>query len=664
MNRNQSSPAKIAKAIAAILLLQVNLAYAVEPAAPPSAPTPVISQQVSTPVPAPPPAAVTSAPAQVPFDQLMLKTSHNPIDMYRGMTVPPPSFANSTRLDSLIHDGKLYLSLRDAIDLALENNLDLVIARYNLPIAQMDVQRTAAGGAVRGVNTGVVSGTPGGAGVGVAGGGSGSGAGGTSSGSGGAGAGASGLVESTLGTGTSVSSYDPSIQVKGYVDHTSQLLPNQVLYGIPVIHQNTIEGNVTYAQAFPSGASIQVAWDNNRQTTNSPNETLNPQLNSFFEFYAQQELLAGFGLATNLRYLRIAKTNQKVSDVAFKAQVIATVTQICDLYWDLVSAYDDEQVGERTVDFASQTLDLSRKQLALQAIAEMDVLKAEGALATSQQALTVARTNLELQELYMKNAITRSLDDPILQEIPIVPTDHIGSQVDAQTTSVQSMIAQALRNRPELEESSLELQNSELSRKTARNALLPTLSLYGFYAGTGYAGTPNPLSTVTTTAPAGFGGAVENALNYSSPEYQVGFNLNVPLRNRIAKADQYRTELEYRQSQVYLEELKKNIYIEVQNARYALEQGASGVEAARNARDLAQKTFDIMQKEQKLGAGSNEDTLSASHDLAVAESALVSAEAVYEKARVELKRATGTILEDYDISIADAMSGQVGANHP
>ena len=658
MNRNQSSLLKIAQALTAILLLQLNLAYAVEPSALPPAPTATIAQQAAA------PAATTPAPKQVPFDQLMLKTSHDPINMYRGMTVPPPSFANSARLDSLIHDGKLYLSLRDAIDLALENNLDLVIARYNLPIAQMDVMRTSAGGQVRGVNTGVVSGTPGGAGVGVSGGGSGSGAGGTSSGSGGAGAGASGLVESTLGTGTSVNSYDPSIQVKGYVDHTTQLLPNQVLYGIPVIHQNTIEGNVTYTEAFPTGASIQVAWNNNRQTTNSPNESLNPQLNSYFEFYAQQQLLAGFGLATNLRYLRIAKTNQKVSDVAFKAQVIATVTQICDLYWDLVSAYDDEQVGERTVDFASQTLDLSRKQLALHAIAEMDVLKAEGALATSQQALTVARTNLELQELYMKNAITRSLDDPILQEMPIVPTDHISTQVDTQTTSVQSMIAEALQNRPELLESSLELKNSELSRKTARNAMLPTLSLYGFYAGTGYAGTNNPLSGVTANVPSGFGGAIQNALNYSSPEYQMGFNLNVPLRNRIAKADQYRTELEYRQSQVYLEELKKNIYIQVQNARYALEQGASGVKAARNARDLSEKTFDIMQKEQKLGAGSNEDTLSASHDLAVAESALVSAEAVYEKAQVELKRATGTILQDYGISIDDAKSGQVGADHP
>ena len=150
-------------------------------------------------------------------------------------------------------------------------------------------------------------------------------------------------------------------------------------------------------QAFPIGGGFQVAWNNNRQTTNSPNNTLNPQLNSYVEFYAQQQLLAGFGLGPNLRFLRIARTNRKVGDIAFRAQVIATVTQICDLYWDLVSAYDNEQVGERSVEFARQTLDTGRKQLEVQAIPEMEVLKAEGEMANREQDLTVSRTNLELR---------------------------------------------------------------------------------------------------------------------------------------------------------------------------------------------------------------------------------------------------------------------------
>jgi outer membrane protein TolC len=636
--------------LSAVFLLTANGVLAVEPAV---AATTSAQTTLTT---------GTPAPHNIPFDQL-LRPSRNPINAYRGISVAPPSLANSTRLDSLMRDGKLYLSLRNAIDLALENNLDLVIARYNIPIAQMDVQRTRAGGSVRGVNTGVVSGTPGGAGTGVSGSGVGAGAGGTSGGAGGAGAGASGLVTSTLGTGTSVSSFDPYLSATAYVDHTTQLLPNQTLYGVPVIHQNTIEGNFTYAQAFPTGGSLQAAWNNNRQTTNSPNESINPQLESYVQVYLQQQLLAGFGLGPNLRYLRIAKTNQKVSDIAFKAQIIATVTQICDLYWDLVSAYDNEQVGARSVEFARQTLETSRKQLALQAIPEMEVLKAEGELANREQDLTVSRTNLELQELYMKNALTRSLDDLTLQEMPVVPVDHIASRIEPLAEPVQEMIADALKNRTELQESSLVLQNSELSRKTARNALLPTLSVYGFYAGTGYAGTPSSKNGSATSVPTSYGGALQNALNYSSPEYQAGFQLSIPLRNRVAKADQYRTELEYRQSQVYLEELKKRIRIEVRNASYALEQGASRVEAARKARDLAQRMLDVMQKEQKLGAGSNQQTLAAEHDLALAESALVTAETAYEKARIEVRRSTGSVLEEYGISIADAKAGVVEADH-
>ena len=632
----------------AIILLQTDMAFAFQaesttPQTPAAAPQATTTLQTSTPV---------------PFNE-MLRHSHNPIDAYRGKIVPPPSMANSVRLNSLVRDGKLYLSLKDAIDLALENNLDLVIARYNLPIAQMDILRTQAGGFTRGVNTGVVSGTPGGAASGT---GTGSGAGGTSTGSGGAGAGSGGLVQSTFGVGSNVSSFDPFIVAKAYNDHTSQQLTNQTLYGVSSYRQNENLADISYQEAFPTGTYFETDFNNNRQTSNSPNNSLNPQLYSNLQIIVQQQLLAGFGTGPNLRFLRIAKTNQKIGEIAFRAQIIATVTQICNIYWDLVNAYDTEQVGERSVAFATETLDTSRKQLALQAIPEMDVLKAESEVATRQQDLTVARTNLELQELYMKNAITRSFDDPILQELPVVPTDHLATQIQPETEPVQQSIADALKNRTEIQENALDLSNRELTRKSARNNLLPQLSLYGFYSGTAFGGVPNPAFAATNTAPGGFGGTLENALNNSSPEYQVGFQLQMPLRNRVAKADQYRTELEYRQSQVYAEELKKNIVIEVRNARYALEQGASRVDAAKEARDLAQRTLDIMQKEQKLGAGSNQQTLSSEHDLAVAESALVTAQTAYEKARIELKRSTGSVLEEYGISIDAAKTGVVEAD--
>jgi len=654
MKNTRTTPARCAHAAAAILLLQVNLALAVEPV-----PTAASAQS-----PAPSAAPAQATQGGIPFEQLQ-RPSRNPIGAYRGRTAPPPVLANSMRINALVRDGKLYLSLRDAIDLALENNLDLVIARYNLPIAQMDILRTQAGGQVRGVNTGVVQGTPGG---GAGGAGAGGGAGGTTGGAGGAGAGASGIVSSTLGTGTSVSNFDPTLSVQGYVDHASQQLSNFQLEGVNVYKVNTIAGTVSYNQAFATGGNVQVNWSNSRQTSNGIYDFFSPQLNSSMQAIVSQPLLAGFGFGPNLRFLRIARTNQKISDIAFKAQAIATVTQICNLYWDLVSAYEDEQVQERSAAFATETLETGRKQLALQAIPEMDVLKAEGELANREQDLTVARTNLELQELYMKNAITRSLDDPAFEEMAVVPTDRIGNTAAGDPEPVQRMIERALKNRTELAESALDLENRELSRKTARNALLPSLGVYGVYAGTGLSGEKSsnyyPAGAgITSLLPTGYAGALQSAFDNSAPEYRVGLQMNIPLRNRIVKADQYRTELEYRQSQVYAEELKKRIHIEVRNARYALEQGASRVDAARHARDLAQKTLDIMQKEQKLGAGSNQQTLSTEHDLALAESALVTAETAYEKARIEVKRATGSILEEYGISIADARAGAVEADH-
>ena len=191
------------------------------------------------------------------------------------------------------------------------------------------------------------------------------------------------------------------------------------------------------------------------------------------------------------------------------------------MYWDLVNAYDTEQVGERSVAFASETLATAHKQLALQAIPEMDVLKAEGDLANREQDLTVARTDLELQELLMKNAITRTLDDPALEEMPVIPTDRIRSHIEPVTEPVQQMIAEALAGRTEIQESKLDLKNRELSRKTARNALLPSLTAYGFYAGNGTAGDLNSKyydQTVPTSLPTGYGGAIQSAFNDNSPE--------------------------------------------------------------------------------------------------------------------------------------------------
>ncbi len=613
-------------------------------------------------------ASISQQPA-IPLQYEMPK-SHNPLKAYEPEEVPEPVLANSPRLEQLVRDGQLHLSLKDAIDLALENNLDLAIARYNLPIANTDILRTQAGGFFRGVNTGVVQGTPGGGVGGFGTGAPGAGAGGTTGGAGGAGAGASGLVQSTLGVGTTVSSYDPFLNLNGGEEHQTTPLVNLQNYGVPLLQLNTGQVLAAFTQSFPTGTSMNFSFGNSRQTTNSPNFNLTPSLNSTFRFEFQQQLLAGFGFGPNLRYLRIARNNKKISDIAFKDQVIATVTQIENIYWDLVSAYEQTQVNEQSFAFAQQTFENTKKQLQLESVPAMDVMRAEAEVSRRDQDLTVARTSLQLQETLMKNAITKSLDDPVLEAMQVIPTDRLQTVQIQASAPIADLISTALHSRPELAESDIDLVNRQISRSAARNALLPSLSLVGFYGGSGLAGPLNPFYNSqkfgpnVSTVPVDFAGALQNAFNNTAPDYYVGLNLNLPIRNRVAKADQYRSELEYRQSELRMEQLKKQVRIEVRNAQYALDQTGARVEAARKARDLAQRTFDITKKEQELGSGSTYQTLSAQRDLALAELDLVSAQTTYEKAKIELDRTTGATLEHNGILLQDAITGVVSRQSP
>ena len=658
------------QAIAAILLVQVNLALAAEPPQAQSAPQ---NSQATQPAPeAPAPAANGVAAPPPTLAQQMQQTqqqaivpqrpfhvdlphSHNPLAPYRPSEAPPLDLTNSPRLENLIRDGKLYISLHDAIALAIENNLDLAYFRYNFPIAQTDYARTKAGGSVNGVNTGIVQSSTQ---EGFAGGNSGSG--GASSGS--AAAGTGGIVTSTLGAGTAVASFDPYLNFKSFTDHSVAQQGNAFSYGVPVFKENTIEALANYTQNFPLGTGLTVNYEGQRYANNSPYEAINPSLYSNFQVILTQPLLAGFGISTNERYMHIAKKNLQITDLAFRAQVIATVTQVENIYWDLVNAYQDEQVKERSLAFAQRTLQDDQKQLQLQAIPALQVNKDEADVATSEGDLTVSRATLRLNELLIKNAITKT-DNADIDEMPVIPLDRAGPPDPNASKSIDELIAEAEQNRPDVTQDELAMQVAEMSLKSIRSELLPTLNLYGFYAGAGIAGPKNPDCDLgaecVSDLPTGFGSMFENTFNYSSPEYQFGMNLSINLRNRVAKADQFRALLEFRQRQITFEEQKKSIRFDVRNSLYALEQAQARVDAATKARDLAEHTFDVTRQEQQLGAKSSSDTLAAEHDLSLAESLLVAAQTSYEKTKVELDRATGETLEQTGVSINDAKMGVV-----
>jgi outer membrane protein len=629
-------------------------------------------------VPAAPAPQATPAPAQPQAVHLPDYSKPRPgfphlLLPYLPQQLAQPNLGNSARIDALMRDGKIYLSIDDAVALALENNLDLEIARYNLNIAAADLLRAKSGANILGINTGIVQNTPGG-GVGGLGGTVGSGTGGTTVAPGGAGSGTLGLVSSTLGIGSPITSFDPvltgTLQLdKNETESVSSLAP------VPILAQNTYTADFAYSQGFQWGTALTAGFNNTHVTTNSPTSLLTPDLSSNFQFRITQNLLQGFGTLPNTRFIRIAKNNREISDVAFRLQVITTVDQIENIYWDLVYAYENVRVQEESLTYAQKALDDSKRQAQVGTVPPIQVVSAQSLVATDQQNLIVAQNNLQLQELLMKNALSRSIEDPVLAEADVIPTSTMLVPQEEPVIPIQDLINDALQHRVELAESRIDLNSRDLSSKAVRNAMLPTLDAFAYYGGSGVggnvalpkcpAGTTSPRCYTTVPPPfqnttsVGYGGTLNQLVNSTAPDKGVGITLNIPLRNREAQANQVRSELEYRQAQVRLHQLENQVRIEVRNAQFDVKQNRAAVQAAQSAVDLARQTLDADQQKLKVGLTTQTAILQDASTLTGSESNLVSAKAAYEKSRIELDRATGLLLDRSGIDVADATRGQV-----
>jgi outer membrane protein len=575
-----------------------------------------------------------------------------------------------------MQSGKLMLSMNDAVALALENNLDIAIQRYNLNIADTEILRTKAGASTLGVNSGIVSGTPGG-GTGGLSGSVGSGTGGTSAGLGGAGTGTGGLVNSTLGSGATITSFDPVLSGTLQMDRAYSQSLN--IFSDPVVNQNTGTANFSYLQGFQWGTNLSLGFNNTHVTTRNSSATYSPVVSSGLQFKLSQHLLQGFGLAPNTRFIRIAKNNREISDVAFRLQTITTVDQIENMYWDLVFAYENVRVQNESLTFAQKTLSDTKKQVEIGTLAPIEVVRAQSTVATDQQALTLAQTNLQLQQLLMKNALSRTLVDPRLADAEVIPTSTMQLPQQEPVVPTQDLVNDALSHRAELAEARISLSNTEISNKAVRNSLLPSLDLYAYYGGTGIGGNValptcppgtsggfnrcfdpnNAAPPFRNGGPVAYGNALNQLVDSSAPDKGVGLSLTIPIRNRVAQATQIRSELEYRQSQMRLQQLENQIRIEVRQAQFSVQQNRASVASAQAAVDLGHQSLDAEQKKYALGASTTTLVLQNQSALAQAESRLVSAMAAYEKAQLELDRATGLLLDHAGILIADAERGEV-----
>jgi outer membrane protein len=612
------------------------------------------------------------------YTHLKVHTWRNPFAPYTSTFVPEPRLSNTPQLDDLLKDGKLYLSLSDAVTLALENNFDIAIARINLDIADADLLRAQAGSTLRGVSTGLVTNTLGGSTSTITGGG---GPGGTTGATGGSGAGASGLVLSTNGGGPLPYSFDGSLTGNLQYQQLTSQESTTVITGTNSLQNDTVTANAGYVQGFAAGSQLAVTFNNQRQTTNSTRSSFGPLLSTTFQLQYTQHLLQGFGTKINKRFIMEAKNDRRITDSAFRQQLLYTVNQVESIYWALVSAYEDEQDKERALTQSTQLASDNRKQLEIGTLAPLDVVNADSAVATDKQALITSKSNLEYQQLLMKQAIARNLNDPQMANAPVIPTDRVGlDRLPEEDMATEDLVKMAYVNNPQIEQAVLTLENNQITIMGEKNGLLPIIDAYAIYGSTTIGGaqnslencsitTTNPTTGVTTVTaaacnssdggvnPVGYGAVLGHLFNGTAPNYEVGVNITVPVRNRVAQADQARSQMEYRQTQMRLQQLYTQIRIQVINAQYALTNDRANVIAAQAARDFNAQSLDAEQKKLRLGASTTANVLQQQRNLAVAEDNLIAADAAFAKDRSSFYQILANMLDRYNISITDAAAG-------
>ena len=562
---------------------------------------------------------------------------------YQQKTLSHPLLMNSPRLLNLIHDGKLELSLADAMALTLENNLDVVIQRYVVAIAQTDVLRAKSGQASRGfagalypseLNAGAI-----GAGVTSTG-----GAGGTGNAGGITGGGGAVLI----GAG---GAFDPVVTSTFSWDRVTSPLNSVVVSGVPTTTSYATAVSESYAQMFRDGTSFSVSLSALRQSTTQQNTLFNPDVTSRFSVSFNQPLLAGFGRLANMRFILVAANNEKTADEVFRQQVIASIVQVEAAYWDLAAFQLNVKVAEESLSASRELYSESVKQADVGTLSRIDVVTAESQVAASQRDLIVAQTSLEQQATTLKQLISKR-DDPALDNATIVVTDRLPQPQESDLPRLSNALATAQSNRPELRQAQNNLRNQDIAIRYTENNMKPSTALFGLYASSGLQGN-TLLGTAGATASLGqsFGAAY--------PETAYGLSFTASIRNRSAQADNVRAQLERNQMEVSLQNTRNQINLQVRQAQIGLIQGNAQVESAREAVRLAQLTLDAEKVKLANGISTSYNVVLRTRDLATAQYALVEAEDAYAKELVAMDQATGTILERNGIELNDAVSGNV-----
>jgi outer membrane protein len=578
---------------------------------------------------------------------------------------------NGPRLHELVRAGNLYLSLQDALGLAIENNLDIELQRFSLPVADFDLKRAQGGGVVRGLNYtvfevpigtgGPLSAVPTTAAV----------AGRATAGSS---VGTNALTLNALGepltnlsilgtvpqtTGTLVPSFDPALVAQLNWTHATTPQANTVQTGFPTLVTNTTIFNAGIQQGFASGATAGLNFNNNRQSLNSLRSAYDPYTGSALGINVTQPLLRGFGASLNRRFIRIAGNEQKISSLLFRQQLILTVYGVIRLYTDFVALTEDEKVKQETVTLAEKLLSDVTAQVEEGTLAQVERARANAQVSSTRQDLINARGLREEQEAILKNVLTRTGNsDPEVQSAHLIPTDTLTIPATEEVRPMQDLISDALGARPDLDQARLQIANSRIGLEGTRNLTKPQLDLVGIMQNNGLAGQANPFAPSPDPGfIAGYGGGLEQIFSRKYPTYGVGVQMTLPLKNRVAEADLARDEIQVRQQEIRLRQLQNQARLEVEDALIAMRRARASYEAAVQSRALQQESLEAEQAKFEVGASTSFFVIQYESLLAQARSAEVAARSSYVKARAALQRAIGSILDENNISMDAAIRG-------
>ena len=607
------------------------------------------------------PSPVGYAPQVMDFDYTRTHSFPKIFDSFAPLFVPQPRMDNSPRLHDLIREGKLWLSLQDTIALALENNLDIDVARFQIPLAQADYLRTKAGSAARGVQG--VSTISNALFAGAIGSSTTTGGGGGSSGVGGA-----GFSGSTAKNAGSLACCDPVAGFSMGWDQNTTPLGTAALAGVSFLNQQQTSYQGYYGQGFMTGTSYVIGLYGDRATTTALTSLINPQVPSGMIVTFSQNLLNGFGYRANASSLRIARNDLKVTDSAFRQQVITTIAQVVSLYWDLLYYREDVRVAEEALKTAQTLLKDNTRQVEIGALAAIEITRAKSEVAARRQDLIVAQTSYHQQEETLKTALAKHVDTD-LAGVAIEPTDKLPEPKPNDIPSLEEALSEAVKNRPEIEQAYLTMRNQDITIQAVRNRLLPSLNVFATFAPTGLSGHflcgGNPLyqpvcpGGVVGYVPGGVSQALTDVFHNRYPDYSFGVNLTIPIRNRAAQADEATALIQERQIRVQLQQKINQIQQDVRNAVIAVTQAQVQIDSAKEATGLAKETLEGEQKKFLLGESVPFLVILAQRDLTSAEGNEARARSTYAKALTQFEQATATVLDKYHIEIAEAKSGRV-----